>query len=269
MISTLAHIHPNAQIGNNVTIDPFSVIHDDVVIGDGTHIMSNVTIFSCSRIGKNCKIFPGAVIGAVPQDLKYRDEYTLAEIGDNTTIRECVTIHRGTTDKNTTVVGKNCLLMAYSHVAHDCVVGNNVILANAVQLAGHVTIDDYAIIGGMSAAHQFTHIGRHSYIAGMSAIRKDVPPFVKAARDPLCYVGINNVGLSRRGYNKETIEEIFKIYHILFVEKHIVSKAVELIENMLPSTETRDEILGFIRKSDIGIIKRQAQNTNGDDDIAF
>ncbi len=268
MISNLAYIHPNAQIGANVTIDPFSVIHDDVVIGDGTHIMSNVTVFSCSRIGKNCKVFPGAVIGAVPQDLKYRGEYTLAEIGDNTTIRECATIHRGTTDKNTTKVGSNCLIMAYAHVAHDCLVGNNVILANSVQLAGHVTVDDFAIIGGMSAAHQFTHIGKHTYIAGMSAIRKDVPPYVKAAREPLSYVGINNVGLSRRGYSKETIEEIFKIYHILFVEKHIVSKAVELIENMMPSTETRDAILGFIKKSEIGIIKRQFQSSS-DEDIAF
>jgi UDP-N-acetylglucosamine acyltransferase len=268
MISTLAHIHPNAQIGANVSIDPFAVIHDDVVIGDDTHIMSHVTVFPCSRIGKNCKLFPGAVIGAVPQDLKYKGEYTLAEIGDNTTIRECVTVHRGTTDKNTTKVGSNCLIMAYAHVAHDCIVGNNVILANSVQLAGHVTVDDFAIIGGMSAAHQFTHIGRHTYIAGMSAIRKDVPPFVKAAREPLSYVGINNVGLSRRGYNKETIEEIFKLYHILFVEKHIVSKAVELIESMLPSTETRDEILGFIKKSEIGIIKRHSQN-NGDEDLAF
>jgi UDP-N-acetylglucosamine acyltransferase len=268
MISNLADIHPKAQIGANVTIDPFAVIHDDVVIGDGTHVMSHVTIFPCSRIGKNCKLFPGAVIGAVPQDLKYKGEYTLAEIGDNTTIRECVTVHRGTTNKNTTKVGSNCLIMAYAHVAHDCIVGNNVILANSVQLAGHVTVDDFAIIGGLSAAHQFTHIGRHTYIAGMSAIRKDVPPFVKAAREPLSYVGINNVGLSRRGYSKETIEEIFKIYHILFVEKHIVSKAVELIEQMLPYTETRDEILNFIKKSEIGVIKRKSQNST-DEDIAF
>jgi UDP-N-acetylglucosamine acyltransferase len=268
MISPLAHIHPNAKIGANVTIDPFTVIHDDVVVGDGSHIMSNVTIFPCSRIGKYCTVFPGAVIGAVPQDLKYKGEYTLAEIGDHTTIRECVTIHRGTTDKNTTKVGSHCLIMAYAHIAHDCVVGDHVILANSVQLAGHVQIDDYAIIGGMSAAHQFTHIGAHTYIAGMSAIRKDVPPYVKAAREPLSYVGINNVGLSRRGYSKESIEEIFKIYHILFVEKHIVSKAVELIETMLPATPIREEILGFIKKSEIGIIKRHNQ-TSVDEDLAF
>lgn len=268
MISNLASIHPNAKLGANVSIDPFAVIHDDVEIGAGTHVMSNAVIFPCSRIGKNCKIFPGAVIGAVPQDLKYRGEYTLAEIGDHTTIRECVTIHRGTTDKNTTKVGSGCLIMAYAHVAHDCMVGDHVILANSVQLAGHVSVDDYAIIGGMSAAHQFTHIGRHSYIAGMSAIRKDIPPYVRAAREPLSYVGINNVGLSRRGYSKETIEEIFTIYHILFVEKHIVSKALELIESRVPDSAVRQEILNFIRKSEIGVIKRQSQS-NGDEDLAF
>lgn len=268
MISNLASIHPNAKLGAHVTVDPFAVIHDDVEIGDGTHIMSNAVIFPCSRIGKNCKIFPGAVIGAVPQDLKFRGEYTLAEIGDNTTIRECVTVHRGTADKNTTKVGSNCLIMAYAHVAHDCMVGNNVILANSVQLAGHVTVDDYAIIGGMSAAHQFTHIGAHTYIAGMSAIRKDIPPYVRAAREPLSYVGINNVGLSRRGFSKETIEEIFNIYHILFVEKHIVSKALEQIESRVPPSAVRDEILNFIRKSEIGVIKRQSQS-NGDEDLAF
>jgi UDP-N-acetylglucosamine acyltransferase len=268
MISNLAYIHPKAQIGNNVTIDPFAMIHDDVVIGDNSHIMSNVTVFSCSRIGKNCKIFPGAVIGAVPQDLKYKGEYTLAEIGDNTSIRECVTIHRGTTEKNTTRVGSNCLIMAYAHIAHDCLVGNNVVMANGVQLAGHVIVDDFAIIGGLSAAHQFTHIGAHTYIAGMSAIRKDVPPYIKAARTPLSYAGINNVGLSRRGYSKEVIDQIFEIYHILFVEKHTVSKALEKIESTVNTSEVREEIIGFIRNSEIGIIKRLVQNGN-DEDIAF
>jgi UDP-N-acetylglucosamine acyltransferase len=268
MISNLAYIHPKAQIGNNVTIDPFAMVHDDVVIGDNSHIMSNVTIFSCSRIGKSCKIFPGAVIGAVPQDLKYKGEYTLTEIGDNTTIRECVTIHRGTTEKNTTRVGNNCLIMAYAHIAHDCLVGHNVVMANGVQLAGHVIVDDFAIIGGLSAAHQFTHIGAHTYIAGMSAIRKDVPPYIKAARTPLSYAGINNVGLSRRGYSKEVIDQIFEIYHILFVEKHTVSKALEKIESTVSASEVRDEIIGFIRNSEIGIIKRLVQNGN-DEDIAF
>jgi UDP-N-acetylglucosamine acyltransferase len=268
MISNLAYIHPKAQIGADVRIEPFAMIHEDTVIGDGTHIMSNVTVFPCSRIGKNCKIFPGAVIGAVPQDLKFKGEYTLAEIGDNTTIRECVTIHRGTTEKNTTRVGNNCLIMAYAHIAHDCIVGNNVVMANSVQLAGHVLVDDYAVIGGLSAAHQFTHIGAHTYIAGMSAIRKDVPPYVKAARTPLSYAGINNIGLSRRGYAKDVIDQIFQIYHILFVEKHIVSKALDIIESTIPSSSAREEILNFIRKSEIGIIKRLVQNGN-DEDIAF
>ena len=268
MISPLAQIHPDAKLGDGVVIDAFSVIHDDVEIGAGTHILPHVSVFPGSRIGKHCQVFPGAVIGAVPQDLKFKGEYTLAEIGDHTTIRESVTIHRGTADKKTTRVGSHCLLMAYAHVAHDCMVGNHVILANAVQLAGHVTVDDHAIIGGMSAAHQFTHIGAHTYVAGMSAIRKDVPPYVKAAREPLSYVGINNVGLSRRGFSKEAIEEIFNIYHILFIQKHTVSNALTLIENTLLPSPLRNEILAFIRNSSIGIIKRHSKS-NEDEDLAF
>ena len=187
MISPLASIHPNAKLGNNVIIEPFAVIHENVIVGDGTHIMSHSVIMPYSRIGNGCRIFPGAVIGAIPQDLKFIGEETTAEIGDNTTIRECVTINRGTVDKWKTVIGKNCLLMAYSHVAHDCMIGNNVILANAVQLAGHVEIGEYAIIGGLTGAHQFTRIGAHTYIAGHTVIRKDVPPYVKAAREPMSY----------------------------------------------------------------------------------
>src|SRR5215211_60168 len=230
MISSLASIHPNAKLGNNVTIDPFAVIHDNVTIGDGTHIMSHAVIMSYSRIGKNCRIFPGAVIGSIPQDLKFVGEETTAEIGDNTTIRECVTVNRGTKDKWKTAVGNNCLLMAYAHVAHDCTIGNNVILANAVQLAGHVEIGDYAILGGLAGAHQFTRIGAHTYVAGHTVIRKDVPPYVKAAREPLSYMGINIVGLQRCKTPKETITEISDIYHILFVERHTTSAALALIE---------------------------------------
>lgn len=268
MISNLAYVHPDAVIGANVTIDPFAMIHNDVVIGDGTHIMSNATLFPCSRIGSNCQIFPGAVIGAVPQDLKFKGEYTLAEVGNHTIIRECATVHRGTAEKNTTRIGEHCLIMAYAHIAHDCILGNHVILANSVQLAGHVIVDDYAIIGGMSAAHQFTHIGAHTYIAGMSAIRKDVPPYVKAAREPLSYVGINNVGLGRRGFTKEQQEEILDIYHILFVEKHNVTKAVEIIQKNFKDSPIKEEILAFIKKSEIGIIKRMLKNPS-DDNIAF
>jgi UDP-N-acetylglucosamine acyltransferase len=256
MISPLAQVDPKARIGNNVTIEAFSVVYADVEIGDDTHIMPNVTIFNGSRIGKSCKIFPGAVIGAIPQDLKYAGEKTTAIIGDNTTIRECVTVNLGTQDRWATKVGSNCLLMAYSHIAHDCQIGNNVIIANGVQLAGHVTIDDYAILGGLSGVHQFTHIGSHTYVAGLLLVRKDVPPFVKAARDPLSYVGVNKVGLERRGFNKEVIKEIDNIYHIMFVQPHSTSKALELIESTLPETETRKLIVDFIRNSRTGIIKK-------------
>jgi UDP-N-acetylglucosamine acyltransferase len=264
MISPLAQIHPNAKIGSNVTIEAFSVIYEDVEIGDGTHIMPNVTVFNGSRIGKDCRIFPGAVIGAIPQDLKFVGEATTAEIGDRTTIRECVTIHRGTKDKWTTRIGSDCLLMAYVHVAHDCIVGNHVILANVVQLAGHVIIDDYARIGGHCGIHQFMHIGAHTYVGAQLLIRKDIPPYVKAARDPLSFVGVNSVGLTRSGYSKETIDEISAIYHVLFVEKHPISKSLDLIKANFPQTPIRDGILSFIESSKAGIIKRYAKG--GDED---
>src|SRR5215210_5030819 len=207
-ISSLAYIHKDAKIGDNVTIDPFAVIHGDVSIGDETHIMSHAVVMNGSNIGKNCSIFPGAVIGAIPQDLKFVGEKTTVEIGDHTTIRECVTINRGTKEKWKTVVGNHCLLMAYSHIAHDCILGDHVILANSVQLAGHVEIGDYAIIGGLTGAHQFTRIGAHTYIAGHSVIRKDVPPYIKAAREPMCYMGLNIVGLQRRNFAQEKIDTI-------------------------------------------------------------
>jgi UDP-N-acetylglucosamine acyltransferase len=260
MISTLASVHPNAKLGNNVTVDPFAVIHDHVTIGDGTHIMSHAVIMPHSKIGKACRIFPGAVIGGIPQDLKFIGEETTAEIGDNTTIRECVTVNRGTKDQWKTVVGSNCLLMAYAHVAHDCTIGNNVILANAVQLAGHVDIGEYAIIGGMAGAHQFTRIGAHTYVAGHTVIRKDVPPYVKAAREPMSYMGLNIVGLQRRGFSQEKIETISQIYHLLFVGNHSTSTAVELIKNKVTDNETKADILQFVQESRIGIIKRYSKN---------
>ena len=198
MISPLASIHPNAKLGNNVIIEPFAVIHENVTIGDATHIMSHAVIMPYSRIGNGCKIFPGAVIGAIPQDLKFIGEETTAEIGDNTTIRECVTINRGTVDKWKTVIGKNCLLMAYVHVGHDCIIGNNVILVNSVQLAGHVEVGDYAIIGGLSGAPQFARIGAHTYIAGHTVIRKDVPPYAKAARETYVVYGIEYSGPAKK-----------------------------------------------------------------------
>lgn len=268
MISPLAYIHPNAKIGNDVTIEPFAVIHDYVTIGDNSHIMSHAVISELTTVGRHCRIFPGAVVGAIPQDLKFVGEESTVIVGDYTTIRECVTINRGTKDRWKTEIGSHCLLMAYSHVAHDCVLGNNVILGNAVQLAGHVTIDNYAILSGMAGAHQFTHIGEHTYIAGHTVIRKDVPPFIKAAREPLCYMGINIVGLQRRGFSKEKINEISDIYHILFVEKNTTSGAVESIEKNFDSSPVKEQILGFINSSKIGIIRRPSK-TATDADFTF
>ncbi|KEO74719.1 acyl-ACP--UDP-N-acetylglucosamine O-acyltransferase [Anditalea andensis] len=255
MISNLSHINDQAVIGKDVTIDPFTVIHENVKIGAGTWIGSNVTIYPGAIIGENCKIFPGAVISAVPQDLKFQGEESTVEIGDNTTIRECVTINRGTIDKRMTKVGSNCLLMAYVHIAHDCILGNHVIIANAVQVAGHVNIDDYAFIGGSSAVHQFVKVGVHSMISGGSLVRKDVPPYTKAAREPLSYAGINSLGLRRRGFSSEAISNIQEVYRYLFLNSLNNSRALEEIEINLPATKERDEIINFIRSSERGVMK--------------
>ncbi|HZF65827.1 MAG TPA: acyl-ACP--UDP-N-acetylglucosamine O-acyltransferase [Chitinophagaceae bacterium] len=260
MISPLASIHPNVKLGNNVTIEPFAVLHENVEVDEGSHIMSHAVLMPFSRIGKNCRIFPGAVIGAIPQDLKFIGEETTAEIGDNSTIREHVTVNRGTVDKWKTVIGKNCLLMAYAHVGHDCLIGNNVILVNAVQLAGHVEVGDYAIIGGLAGARQFARIGAHTYIAGQTVIRKDVPPYVKAAREPMSYMGVNVVGLQRRSFDSDKIQAISDIYHILFVQNHSTSKAIDLIQQQIPDCEVKTEILNFVQTSKSGIIKRSSKN---------
>lgn len=255
MISPLAHIDPKATIGKNVQIDPFVMIGPNVTIGDDTWIGPNVTIFSGASIGKNCKIFPGAVIAGIPQDLKFQGEDSTVMIGDNTTIRECVTISRGTVDKQTTVIGSNCLLMAYVHVAHDCVIGSHAIIANSVQIAGHVSIDDWAIIGGSSAVHQFVKIGMHAMVSGGSLVRKDVPPFTKAAREPLSYAGVNSLGLRRRGFSSDSIAHIQEVYRYLFLNSMNNSRALEEIEVNLPATKERDEILNFIRSSERGVMK--------------
>lgn len=255
MKQPLAYIHPDAKIAPTVVIEPFVTIDKNVVIGEGTRIGSNVTILEGVRIGKNCTIFPGAIIGAVPQDLKFKGEDTLAIIGDNTTIRECVTVNRGTAAKGKTVIGNNCLLMAYCHVAHDCIIGNNVIMSNSTQLAGEVVIEDYAILSGAVLVHQFTHIGPHVMIQGGSKVNKDVPPFVKAGRDPLSYAGINSIGLRRRGYTNEQIRDIQDIYRYIYLSGMNTSHAIERIEAELPATRERDEILLFVRSSPRGIIK--------------
>jgi len=255
MKQQLAYVHPEAIIGDNVVIEPFATIYQDVTIGEGTKIGSSVSIMPGVRIGKNCQIFPGAVIGAVPQDLKFKGEYSTVEIGDNTTIREFVTINRGTSAKGKTVVGSNCLLMAYVHVAHDCIVGNNVILVNNTQLAGEVIVDDYAILGGMVAIHQFVHVGSHVMISGGSLVRKDVPPFIKAGREPLSYVGINSIGLRRRNFSNEKIREVQEIYRYIYQKGLNISQAVEIIEAEMPASPERDEVLLFIKDSKRGIIR--------------
>ncbi len=255
MSRDLSSIDPKARIGENVTIGAFSSISGDVEIGDGTIVHSNVVIMDGARIGKNCEIFPGAVISAIPQDLKYAGEITTTEIGDGTTIRECVTINKGTVDRMKTVVGKNCLLMAYTHLGHDVEVGNNCIIANQGTIAGHVTIEDYAILEGIVGVQQFVTIGAHAFVAGGSMVRKNVPPYTKVAREPLTYVGINAIGLRRRGFSDESITQIENIYRIVFIHNKNVSKALEIVESEVPDSDAKTEIIRFIRASDKGIIR--------------
>lgn len=255
MKQPLAYIHPAAKIPSSVVIDPFVTIDQNVEIGEGTRILSGATILEGARIGAHCTIFPGAVIGAIPQDLKFHGEDTLAVIGDNTTIRECVTVNRGTSAKGKTVIGNNCLIMAYSHVAHDCVVGDNVIISNATQLAGEVVVDNFAVIGGGTLVHQFCHLGAHVMIQGGALINKDIPPFIKAAREPIAYTGINSIGLRRRGFSNETIRDIQEIYRYIYMSSLNVSDAIERIEAELPATKERDEIVMFVRNAKRGIVR--------------
>ncbi|MFA4851071.1 MAG: acyl-ACP--UDP-N-acetylglucosamine O-acyltransferase [Bacteroidales bacterium] len=255
MNQPLAYVHPQAKIANNVVIEPFVTIHKNVEIGEGTWIGSNVTIMEGAHIGKNCRIFPGAVISAIPQDKKFNGEDTIVKIGDNVTIREFVTVNRGTKASFETVIGDNTLLMASAHIAHDCVIGKNCIIANAALLAGHINVDDFAIVGGMTAIHQFCNIGAHVLISGGSLIRKDVPPYTKAAREPLSFVGINSIGLRRRGFSSEKIKEIQDIYRIIYQKNYNVSQALAIIEAEMPATSERDEIVSFINNSSRGIMK--------------
>ena len=242
MNQPLAYVHPGAKIAKNVVIEPFTTIHNNVEIGEGTWIGSNVTIMEGARIGKNCRIFPGAVISAEPQDLKFEGEDTTVEIGDNTTIRECVTSNRGTKDRYRTAIGKNCLIQAYSHIAHDCIVGDNCIFSNSSTLAGHVTVGDYVVLAGMVAVHQFCTIGSHSFVTGGTLVRKDVPPYIKAAREPISYVGINSVGLRRRGVDSEKIKEIQNIYRVLYQKNYNNSQAIEILETEILTQTTENGI---------------------------
>ena len=248
-------ISPKAELGNNVEIGPFTVIADDVIIGNDTIIGSNVMIDSGARIGEKCKIFHGAVLSTVPQDLKFENEKTTLEIGNNTTIREYATLNRGTTDHWKTVVGDNCLLMAYSHIAHDCTLGNNVIIANSVNMAGHVTIEDFVGIGGMVPIHQFVKIGKHTFIGGGFRVPKDVPPFILAMGEPLRYAGLNSVGLQRRGFSAESLQELKKAYKIFYRSNLTAEKAIEKIESELDQLQEIKELVRFLKSCDRGIIR--------------
>jgi len=265
MISPLASVDPNARIGEGVHIDPFVTIHGDVTIGNNCKISSGAVIYDGARIGNHVQIFPGAVISAVPQDLKYEGEKTTAEIGDHSIIREYVTINKGTKAAGRTIVGSQSLLMAYVHIAHDCSVGNHCILANGVTLAGHIIIDDHAIIGGLSAIHQFCHIGGHVMIQGGALIGKDVPPFVKAGKFPLSYLGVNSVGMKRRGFSDEKISEVQEIYRILFVKGLEYKKALDTIEKEVQPSRERDEIIHFARTSSRGLMKGFRGRDEGDE----
>lgn len=255
MKSELAYIHPEAKIGNDVKIEAFAWIDKNVVIGDGTWVGPNATIMEGARIGKNCKIFPGAVVSAIPQDLKFKGEETTAEIGDNTTLRECVTVNRGTASKGKTVIGNNCLLMAYVHVGHDSFLGNNIIISNSTNVAGEITIDDFAVISGDVQIHQFVHVGGHVMISGGSLVRKDVPPYVTVAREPLAYVGVNSIGLRRRGFSNETINMIQDMYREIYVKDQNVAQALKNIEENIPESEEKKYVLDFIKASERGITR--------------
>ncbi len=255
MISKLASIHPDARIGANVEIGPFVTIDRDVIIGDNCVIDSNATICRYTQLGNNCHVFPSAVIGAIPQDLKFQGEETWTVIGDNCVLREFVTVHRGTASKGKTVVGNNNLIMAYCHIAHDCILGDNIIMSNCTQLAGEVEVDDFAIIGGGTLVHQFSHIGGHVMIQGGSKVNKDIPPFIIAAREPIAFFGINSIGLNRRGFTPEQIHAIQEIYRIIYQGGMNTTQALNHIEATMPATDERDKILSFIRNSTRGIVK--------------
>lgn len=254
-MANIYNVHPEAKIGKNVSIGNFTNIYEDVEIGDNCEIYGNVTIFPGARIGDNVRIFPGAVVAGIPQDLKFKGEKTYAYVGNGTTLRECVTVNRGTASKGETRVGENCLIMAYSHVAHDCRIGNRVIISNAAQLAGEVVVDDAAVIGGGSLVHQFCHLGRNIMLQGGALVNKDIPPFVKAAREPISYVGLNTIGLHRNGFSDEEVRHISDIYRILYMSDLNVTNAVKLIEERIPESSFRNEIVNFVTNSSRGIIR--------------
>lgn len=250
------YIHPKAKLAAGVKIGHFSVIHEDVEIGEGTWVGSNVTIFPGARIGKNCKIFPSSTIAAVPQDLKFDEEYTTAVIGDHTTIRECVTINRGTKASGTTIVGSHCLIMACAHVAHDCVLKSHVVLANSVALAGHVEVGNHVVIGGLSGVHQFVRIGDHVMLSANSLAKKDIPPFITVSAGPSKFAGVNSTGLGRRSFSSDEIEAIGSAYDLIYGGEYNATQALQKVK-LMDRTPHTDLIINFIEGSKRGILLKR------------
>ncbi len=266
MISPLAYIHPDAKLAEGITVEPFTTIYGDVTIGAGTWVGPNVTIMDGARIGSNCQIFPGAVVSGIPQDLKFDGEKTTAVVGDHTVLRECVTVNRGTVDRGETRVGAHCLLQAYVHVAHDCLIGDNCVISGTTQIAGHVTVGDWAILGGGALVQQFVRIGPHAFIGGGTLVRKDVPPYVKAGREPLAYAGVNSVGLRRRGFSDAQLLDIHNLYRLLFLSGHNTQDALERIEAEITPSADRHLALDFVRSASRGIIKSPSRKNREEED---
>lgn len=254
-ISPLAFIDPEAKIGENCEIGPFCFIDKNVVIGDNNVLMNSVTLLNGTRMGHGNTIFPGAVIGAIPQDLKFKGEETTAEIGDNNTIRENVTIHRGTASKGKTVVGSRNLIMENAHIAHDCEFGNGIIMGNSSKLGGEVIVDDNAIISAVVLVHQFCHIGGYTMVQGGSRTSKDIPPFIIGGKEPIAYAGLNIVGLRRRNFSNELIENIHNAYRLIYNSHLSINEAVEQIVRDIPMSPEIEYIVNFVKNSQRGIIR--------------
>ena len=253
-ISPLSYIHPDAILGDNNIIGPFCYIDKNTVIGDNNVLQNSVTINFGARIGNGNEIFPGASLSTKPQDLKFQGEETTCEIGDNNSIRECVTISRGTASKGTTKVGNNNLLMENMHIAHDCILGNNLIIGNSTKYAGDEVVDDFAIISATCLIHQFCHIGGYVMFQGGSRTSQDIPPFIIAGKEPIRYAGVNKIGLRRRGYTVEQIDRIHEAYRLLY-SKGILAEGIEEIKNNLPLTPEIQYIIDFVISSKRGIIR--------------
>lgn len=252
-IHATAVVDPGASLGEGVTIGPYSVIGPRVTIGDGATLGAHVVIERDTTIGSQCRVHSGAVLGGDPQDLKYDGESSRLAVGDRTVIRECATLNRGTSARGMTEIGSDCLLMAYSHVAHDCIVGDNVVIANAVNMGGHVTIEDWAIVGGVTAIHQFVRIGQHAIVSGASAVRKDVPPYVKAAGNPLHLYGLNSVGLQRRGFSDEARQALRRLYRLFFQSDLNISQAIVAARADMEPRPEIEHFLAFVEASERGI----------------